>query len=414
MIEEEVLKRIKPDDVERHKLEKILSNVMDRLKGYEAEVEGSFRKGTWLKGDTDLDVFVFFPKEVGKEYLKEMAIKELVSRFSDYNYTIAYAEHPYLMLDVEGVEVDIVPALKVLSGSEAVTAADRTPFHTRFVTQHLDEKGKDEVRLLKRFLKGIGAYGAEIKVQGFSGYVSELLIIHYETFKNTLAEASKWVPPVKVYFTEPAREFTEPLQIPDPVDPRRNAASAVSMEKLGLFSLASRYYLKEPSMEFFFPKEPHYDKIKGDILLVNVILEENVVEDILWGQVWRNVDKIRNILTERGFRVIDISAWGNNEKLTIAIQLESKDIGKYYLNIGPYFYQWESIDNFVRKNENIWIGRDGRLYSIKERKETDVTEIVKSNLSFKHKFKLELEWVKEVKGDPCLMRFLRKSPPWLK
>ena len=414
LIEEEVLKLIKPDEGEKQRLEKILQQVMERLKGLDVEVEGSFRKGTWLKGDTDLDVFVFYPKEVGKEYLREKAIKELISRFSDYNYTIAYAEHPYLILNVDDVEVDIVPALKISSGSEAITAADRTPFHTKFVTEHLDEKGKDEVRLLKRFLKGIGAYGAEIKVQGFSGYVAELLVIYYGSFRNTLINASKWIPPVKIHIVEPAKSFTEPLQIPDPVDPKRNAASAVSLEKLATFSLAARYYLRNPSIDFFFPKDKEYDKIKGDVLLVHVILEEKVVEDILWGQVWRNVERIRNVLSDRGFKVIDVSAWGDTEKVTIAVQLESKSLSKYYLNVGPYFYQWEHVDKFIERNENVWVGKDGRLYAIREKKETEAEEVLKKIITFKHKFRLEIEELKEVKKDPWLMRFLRKTPPWLK
>jgi len=415
LIEDEVLKIIKPEEAEKLRLEKILGEVLERLKGYEAEVEGSFRKGTWLKGDTDLDVFVFFPKEVGKDYLKEKAIKEIISRFSDMKYMIAYAEHPYLMLYIDGIEVDVVPALKINSGSEAITAADRTPFHTKYVLEHLDERGKDEVRLLKRFFKGIGAYGAEIKVRGFSGYVSELLVIKYGSFREVLEHASKWVkPPIKIHLIEPAKDFTEPLQIPDPVDPRRNAASAVSLEKVALFSIAARYYLREPSVDYFFPKDLKYDKIKGDIILANVLIEESVVEDIIWGQVWKNVVKIKNILTSVGFKVIDVNAWGNEERLTIAIQLESKDIGKYYLNVGPYYYQQESVDKFIKMNENVWVGKDGRLYSIKERKEYDVLEVLKRTISFKYKFKLEFETLKEVKDDPWLHRFLRKTPSWLK
>jgi tRNA nucleotidyltransferase (CCA-adding enzyme) len=65
-------------------------------------------------------------------------------------------------------------------------------------------------------------------------------------------------------------------------------------------------------------------------------------------------------------------------------------------------------------NENVWVGKDGRLYSVKERKEYDVFEILKRTISFKYKYKLEFETLKEVKDDPWLHRFLRKTPSWLK
>ena len=409
-----MLKLIKPSDEDKKRLEGIAQQVLDRLKGLDAEIEGSFRKGTWLKGDTDLDIFVFYPKEVGKEYLKEKALNELLSRVKDLNYTIAYAEHPYIILKIEGVEVDIVPALKLNSGEEAITAADRTPFHTRFITSKLDERGKDEVRLLKRFLKGIGVYGAEIKIKGFSGYVSELLIVYYGSFINVLKEASKWVHPVRVEIVKPKKEFTEPLQIPDPVDPKRNASSAVSLKSLVTFILASRYYLRKPSLDFFFPKDRKYDKIKGDVLILKLEFKNNVVEDILWGQVWRNVEKLRNTISNAGFKLIDINAWGNENEVYIGIQVESKNIGKYYLNIGPMYYQIEHVDKFIQLNENVWVGEDGRLYSIKERKESELEEIIKKNLNFKYSFTLEMNWLTNAGDDPWISKFLLKTPPWLK
>jgi len=411
-LEEEVLSKIKPSKEDEEKLMEKAQVILERFKDLNPEIEGSFRKGTWLKGDTDIDIFLFYPKSVGKEYLKEKALKEMIDRVKDLNYEIAYAEHPYLMVFIDNIEIDIVPALRIESGEEAITAADRTPFHSRYVLSHLDEKGKDEVRLLKRFTKGIGVYGAEIKVKGFSGYVTELLIIKYGSFKEVLANASRWKPPVRIELVEPKKEFQDPLIIPDPVDPRRNTASAVSLRSLATFSLASRMYLERPSIEFFFPSIPKKQKIKGDVLIVNVKIEERAVEDIIWGQVWRNVEKMKTLLIQTGYKLIDISAWGNSEEVTIGIQVESKNIGEHYLSPGPYFY-FDSVEEFINKNENVWIGEDGRLYTIKTRKET-IEDIVKKNLMFKQKFKYELFWLKEEVDDPWINSFLKKTPSWLK
>ncbi|AAK41301.1 CCA tRNA nucleotidyltransferase [Saccharolobus solfataricus] len=412
MIEEEVLKIIKPTEEDKKGIEKVLEIIRERLNKLDFEVEGSFRKGTWLRQDTDIDVFVFYPKDVGKEYLERNALNDIINRIKDLDYTLAYAEHPYVIVNINNVEVDIVPALRVESGDKAITAVDRTPFHTKYVTSHLDERGKDEVRLLKRFMKGIGVYGAELKVQGFSGYATELLIIYYGNFRKVLEEASKWKHPIKIELTKPMKIFSEPLIIPDPVDPKRNVTAAVSLKNIATFSIAAKYYLKNPSIEFFFPSKKVEEKVKGDVLILRLNLDEKSSEDIVWGQIKRSVNKIERALKQYGFRVIDVQAWGDTNNITIAVQLESKNIGQYYLNIGPQYYSG-TIEDFIQKNDNIWVGEDGRLYSIKERKEYDAETIAKKNIVLKVKYNIESYWLQNTE-DQQIMKFLRKTPTWLK
>ncbi|WP_016730794.1 CCA tRNA nucleotidyltransferase [Saccharolobus islandicus] len=412
MIEEEVLKIIKPTEEDKKGIEKVLEIIRERLNKLDFEVEGSFRKGTWLRQDTDIDVFVFYPKDVGKEYLERNALNDIINRIKDLDYTLAYAEHPYVIVNINNVEVDIVPALRVESGDKAITAVDRTPFHTKYVTSHLDERGKDEVRLLKRFMKGIGVYGAELKVQGFSGYATELLIIYYGNFRKVLEEASKWKHPIKIELTKPMKIFSEPLIIPDPVDPKRNVTAAVSLKNIATFSIAAKYYLKNPSIEFFFPSKKVEEKVKGDVLILRLNLDEKSSEDIVWGQIKRSVNKIERALKQYGFRVIDVQAWGDTNNITIAVQLESKNIGQYYLNIGPQYYS-QTIEDFIQKNDNIWVGEDGRLYSIKERKEYDAETIAKKNIVLKVKYNIESYWLQNTE-DQQIMKFLKKTPTWLK
>jgi len=130
VIEEEVLRRIKPTPDEEVKLRNVAERVLKDLEGLDTSLEGSFAKGTWLRGEGDLDIFVFFHKSYGRDWLKESGVKVLLERLSKYKYTISYADHPYLTLEVDGVTVEVVPGLKVESGTEAVTPVDRTPFHT--------------------------------------------------------------------------------------------------------------------------------------------------------------------------------------------------------------------------------------------------------------------------------------------
>ena len=98
------------------------------------------------------------------------------------------------MLKIGGFEVDLVPCYALPDASRIRSAVDRTPFHTRFVLSSLDDVKRGQVLLLKQFMKGIGVYGAEAKVQGFSGYLTELLIIKYGDLLNVLRAASGWRP----------------------------------------------------------------------------------------------------------------------------------------------------------------------------------------------------------------------------
>ena len=141
------------------------------------------------------------------------------------------------------------------------SATDRTPYHTDYIKAHLSKELRGEVRLLKKYLQGIGVYGAEIKVGGFSGYLCELLILTYGSFEATVqafAEYSKRVViDLEGYFAgrenELALLFPEPLVIVDPVDKARNVASAVQPQKLYSFIGAARAFLKTPTEKFFYP-----------------------------------------------------------------------------------------------------------------------------------------------------------------
>ena len=50
---------------------------------------------------------------------------------------------------------------------------------------------KGEVRILKKFFHHIGVYGAEIAKEGFSGYVSEVLISYFGSFEKTIKKISE-------------------------------------------------------------------------------------------------------------------------------------------------------------------------------------------------------------------------------
>jgi len=191
-LRELILRRIRPSVEEERLVEafcrRVSGELSERLReaGFKAvaEVHGSVAKGTWLSGERDLDIFILLDPGYERDVIP--SVLEVVKRYLGSGWVEAYAEHPYLQARIDEFQVDFVPCFRIRPGEPLKSATDRTPLHTAYVREHLKPEQRDEVRLLKRFMKGIGVYGAELKVGGFSGYLCELLIIHYGSFEKLL------------------------------------------------------------------------------------------------------------------------------------------------------------------------------------------------------------------------------------
>src|SRR2546425_714767 len=257
--EEQVLRKILPSPEEDRRIQGVVHDVMKTLeakiaaKGLKAKplLVGSVAKGVHLTG-TEIDIFVAFPPDTPREVLERegLALGDLLER-----PVRMYAEHPYTRGWYDGFEVEIVPCYRITDATQRMSAVDRTPLHVDYVLGHLQENQATEVRLLKAFAGGIGVYGAEAKIRGFSGYLCELLVLKYGTFRGVLEAAKTWHPGTKVEFETPAgRAFNEPFVVVDPVDGNRNVASAGSAERLATLVHAALEYLAKPSDRVFFPR----------------------------------------------------------------------------------------------------------------------------------------------------------------
>ncbi len=455
-VEREVLERIRPGEEERRRVMEVYGSVRraleeglrDRVPGFSVSLQGSVAKDTWLSGNVDLDVFVLFPAELGKRWIKEEALKLLLRVFEDWRYTVRYAEHPYLTLLVDGYEVDVVPALKLTSAREARTAVDRTPFHTEYVNSKLDGGMRDQVRLLKAFMKGIGVYGAEVRVRGFSGYLAELLVIAYGGFRAVLEAASRWKRPVVVDVENHyrgnigevlARFPDSPLVVVDPVDPGRNAAAAVSPRRMGELAWAARRYLESPGPEYFFPPRREPGLAELEHILSSSGLEAvfisfdapSLAPDVLWGEVLRIARRARGVAENWGFRVVEVDAWSDEETVVVAVVAESGVLSPSELVVGPQFDNYEHSERFLAKYlegavAGPWIGEDGRWRAVRPRRYRSLTSLLEE----RHKEYMVAPHFRSVRprilslgeayealsgrgGLDWLYRTLRLAPPWL-
>lgn len=395
-VEREVLKRVKPSVAEDREvlsaIEALVPKVMEAATALDAHIEprlvGSVAKGTHLR-NMDIDLFMLFPESTPVQRLRNAGL-EIGRRVLGGEEH--YAQHPYVRGTFEGFQVDLVPCFNIRDPRKKMSAVDRTPFHTEFVKTHLKRGQHDQVRLLKRFMKGIGYYGAEAKVQGFSGYLCELLVIRFGTFEEVLRAATGWTKGAAFELPDhPGREFPEPLTFVDPVDSGRNVASAVSTEALRRFILASRAYLTDPDVKFFFPtKQKKWSKARvakaaGDRLenMVVVSFERlDLIDDVLYPQLRKSLVSMTALLKRNDFEVIG-TAISVEDEVTLLIELSSIRLPRERVHRGPFVGSSNEVE-FRAKWDHAGLSKpykEGRRwYVVVERKHVQADSLLKDRM----------------------------------
>ncbi len=371
----DVTRRITPSQKERKDVLSLADNLVKKVnKAAEKakveatiRVEGSVAKDTWLRREPDIDIFLQLPKSVPREALETICLKIAREATRGSKQVERFAEHPYLEAFVNSTRVNIVPCYKA-KPSEWLSATDRTPYHTDFVKSRLNDVLRREIRLLKRFMKGIGVYGAEIKVGGFSGYLCELLTMQYGTFADVLKAAASWRKPWAIdylgYYEDRKDEipkiFGEPLVVVDPVDKGRNVASAVRKERLIEFVAASRQLILHPSKEFFLPKPLKILSEKqlvrsiekrGTALVFVKIGRVNTVPDILWGQLYKTQRSLGRMLAQNSFSIAGEAVWSNEADLSLLLfEAEHRFLSATRKHLGPPVEKKHECERFLRKH----------------------------------------------------------------
>ena len=350
------------------------------------EFGGSYAKGTWLSKDADVDIFVKFKKNTSEEKFEQISKKIGFDALKSYSPYVRYSEHPYVEAKIKDTKINVVPFYDVKLG-EWKSSADRSPFHTKFMGKSLTTKMRDEVRILKTFLKSNGIYGAEIAKQGFSGYVSEVLILNFGSFENTIKSISSIKENQIIGKT--TKKFETSIVIIDPIDSNRNLAAAISNENVGKFILVSRGFKENPRLIFFKNKKSETSKNYWNNLLVIKFNFKPRSPDVIWGQIKRATTSLSTQLELGGFNVLRSKAHTDQVKdAYLLFFLESTKISNTYSKNGPEFFRENSSKSFISKNlkntELMWIKTDGKIISLEKRKHTDVvkfiTEFLKKNL----------------------------------
>ena len=348
----------------------------------ELEFGGSYAKDTWLSKDADIDIFIKFKKTISEEKLENISKKIGFESLKKYSPYVRYSQHPYVEAKVKNTKINIVPCYDVKIG-EWKSAADRSPFHTKFMKKSLTLKMKNEVRVLKTFLKSNGIYGAEIAKQGFSGYISEVLILEFGSFENLIISISKIKENQIIGKT--SKSFDTSIVVIDPIDSNRNLAAAISNENIGKFILISRALKEKPSLEFFKNKKPKISNNFWNNLLIIKFNFKSRSPDIIWGQIKRATSTLSTQLELEGFTVLRSKSYTDQQKeVYLLFFLESTKINEIYQKKGPEFFREDSTHSFISKNlknaELIWVGNDRKIISLEKRKYVDAVSFMKEFL----------------------------------
>ena len=361
---------------------------------------GSFAKGTWLPHHADIDIFVKIKPSVAVEKFEQMGREIGSEALKNYGPKLRYSDHPYVEAFVNKIRVNVVPCYDVQKGMWQ-SAADRSPFHTEFIKSRFDDEKKRQVRLLKKFFKSIGIYGAEIATEGFSGYVSEVLLLKYSSFERVLnSAANEWqnkqIIAVSDYDSDFVKTFNSPLIIIDPVDSRRNLGTAISSESVAKLMLAASTFLEKPSLEYFKERRKkyyyynyHHLSLSRKLLLPNVLVVEfshqSKSPDVIWGQLKRTTNAIAKQLELARFEVLRSSCITDEKNsAALAFLLESITLPPYAKKRGPEVFRRDETSAFLSNTKSkpiaIWVDKEMRIAMVVERKATDARKFVKSIL----------------------------------
>lgn len=366
-------------------VERVIKLVQKQIVNYPQitgiEIVGSYAKGTWLPQKADIDIFIRFRTDVSERDFVELAKNIGFAALKDFGPYVRYAEHPFVEAQVGDTKVNLVPCYDVEQGNWK-SSADRSPFHTRYMIKSLSGQMKNEVRLLKAFLKAGGIYGAEIAKQGFSGYVSEVLVLNFGSFEGVIKAIAELKRGQVIGKT--TKTFDTPIVIIDPIDENRNLGAAISTENVGKFVLAARAFLKRPSLSFFKKKKV---QLKSKTVLSNVVVISFRYSprspDIIWGQLKRAATSLATQIEQEGFSVLRKSVViSDNNAASLLFLLKSIRLDHHQVRVGPDFFTAEHVEKFVKSNKKksitMWISEEGKIHSLQKRLHVDAISFVKS------------------------------------
>ena len=416
---EKLLEKVYRENVFRDSIKKrILSDIGKFMRQLSASLKekdvlaevflgGSSAKGTFLKGSFDSDIFVRF------DYAKyshlthrlsdilEPSINEVTSskakRIHGSRDYFQYCAKEYQ----KNIDFEIIPVLHIDDPTKALNVTDVSPLHVIWMESMLKDNHEmsKQIIITKLFLKSIRAYGAESYIRGFSGHDVDILMAYYGSFLKLVNQATGWnvkeVIDVEKHYSSKIDALGKlnaskisPLILIDPVQPERNAAASLSLEKFQKFRQKCREFLKDPSEDFF--KEPEFslEKLKQETgkeekLVVFEVTPREGKTDVVGSKILKVFKQIKKFIKECHLEV-GASDWFWDKKTSAYLfyrisldSLENMQKGKTFVRMGPPIGKKDDVKHFCAMHKDNFV-LNGRVYANVERKYRSLGQCIKA------------------------------------
>ncbi|MBI2665450.1 hypothetical protein HYX12_02405 [Candidatus Woesearchaeota archaeon] len=405
-VTKKVLENISPSETEKKEFQTVVSHFLRKLNSIlpdaQAILGGSGAKLTWLSGNKEVDVFVQFNYHKFSERSEELSSileKLLKSAFPKNKITKLHGSRDYFQVQIDSFIFEVLPILKITKAQQAKNITDISPLHAVWVGKHLKNKG--QVLLAKQFCKANGLYGAESHIQGFSGYVLEILIAFYKDFEALLKASLKWkdkevIDPEKYYpkgdasfYLNKSKQLS-PIIVVDPVDKNRNAAAALSLEKLQLFQKLAKGYLTSPDRQYFIKQDFDLETLKslgGNIAVIEVVPLAGK-RDVIGSKLLKSFEFLRKSLAPFSIKK---AGWEWDKFYFV---LGKRELPKEEIRKGPPVGMTEFAQDFKKQNPEHFI-QDGRIMAKVKVKYPKLGDFVKNLVQEKY-FQEKIKKLKSV------------------
>jgi tRNA nucleotidyltransferase (CCA-adding enzyme) len=392
-LEKKILQQITPSKRPPAMMAKVLAKlraaIARRQHNATVLVGGSTAKGTNLKGDHDVDVFVRFSPDYDDERLADILGEVLNATFRDVHRV--HGSRDYFHVQLGAYLFEFVPVLNISSWEEARNVTDMSPLHVDYVRRKIAMLPSlaDDIRLTKQFCKAARVYGAESYIGGFSGHVIDLLNIYYSGFRELLAAAAAWKSKVVI---DPERRLDNPLTqlnfaktlaplvIVDPVQPDRNSAAALSPQAFAKFRAAAKEYLQNPAESFFRITPLDVRQIRrehkdAEIICVTLVPLDGK-KDVVGAKCFKVYQFLLRNLLGHGFALQE-SRWEfTPQKAVLVFVLPKQQLPKDMELEGPPVHRTEDVARFAKAHTTTFT-RGGKVHALEPRRHRTPVSLLK-------------------------------------
>ncbi|MFH1972595.1 MAG: CCA tRNA nucleotidyltransferase [archaeon] len=380
-----ILSMIQPSEKEEKELKKTFNEIKKKIKIPYTKVimGGSSAKGTHLKDNHDIDIYVKF-KENKYAGLNISEILKRKLKFKGLN--LLHGSRDYFQFKYNNFDIEVIPIIDIKKADDAHNITDISPLHITWVRKH--KKKTNQIRLTKAFAKANEIYGAESFIKGFSGYSLEILTIHYGSFEKLLKAATKWKPKViidtenhykkkNILLELNKSKIDSPIILIDPVQETRNVTSVVSQEKFLLFKEMAKKYLKSKNKINFFQKDKfNLEKLekKHAKLFLLEIKPLDGKRDVVGAKLLKCHQYLEKQLRLNNFEIVE-SGWNWEGDALFWFAVKELKLSPTIKHYGPSKKHKERLDNFKNKWGKVKYEKD-ISYVMKQRDYTHAEDLL--------------------------------------